>query len=267
MRRLLALAPLVALVAAPGCGGSGKKTDRDRVNAYVDHVNSLQQSATPQFDRANKAYLAFSKGKLATRPAMRELAAAEKSMRTMRDQIASTAAPAPATELKRRLVAMFDADAAMAHEATLLATYVPAAQDAAKPLPGLAKKLTRGLRKAKTAQAQERALSAYASGIGRVLAHLEPLHPPPLLLERNHGQIEHLQAVQKLATRLVGALRAQNSSLVAKLLLRFKTLAASGGAPAVSADALRAYNRRYLAVQRTLQNVEREQRRLERTLK
>jgi hypothetical protein len=265
VRRAFALAPLVALLATAGCGGG--KSERDRVNSYLDRVNSVQQSAAPEFNRANRAYLAFSKGKLGIASAKRELTKAEQSMRAVRDQIAATKAPVSATKLKRRLVAMFDADAAMAHEATLLATFIPAAQKAAQPLPGLGKRLARGLQTAKTAADQERALSAYSRGVRGVVAQLEPLHPPPLLLDRQNGQIEHLQAVQRLAAELVQGLRAQDTSRVARLLLRFKKLSTQGAAPPVSADALNAYHHRYLAVQQTAQNVERERQRLETTLK
>src|SRR4051794_36116134 len=196
-RRWLALASLVALVAT-GCGGKGNEK-RDQVTAFVDHVNSVQQDAAPSFDRANRTYLAFSKGTLAPSAAQKRLAAAERTMRRTRDDVAAVAAPQDAAELKRRVVALFDADAALAHEATLLATFVPAQQDASKSLPGLSKRLTRDLKPGPTPAAQERALSRYAHGLDRVIGRLQPLHPPPLLLQRHHDQIVHLQTVRALS--------------------------------------------------------------------
>jgi len=267
MRRGLSIAAAALLVGGVGaCGGSGDSRESD-LNDFIGRVNSMQQTAAPQFDNANRSYLAFSKGKLPTAAARRDLAHAEQSMRAMRDRIAALHAPNDAQRLKRGLVGLFDLDAALAHEATLLASFVPKAQDAAKPLPGLARRLSRGLKRSKTAKGQEAALSAYASGIGRVVGRLQPLHPPPLLLERHHAQIEHLESVESLGKRLVRALRAQDSKLVARLLLRFRRLAAAGPPSAVSSEALKGYGARYLAVQHAAQGVERERRRLERTLK
>jgi hypothetical protein len=265
--RLLSLLATLAIAPLAGCGGGGGNSTRTGVNQFLDHVNAMQQTAAPQFQRANRAYLAFSKGKLPTPQAKLELTQAEQVMRDVRDRIERTKAPAPAAELKRRLVALFDADAAMAHEATLLATFVPAAQKAATPLPGLAKRLATGLRGAKTAAGQEVALAAYSQGVGRVITRLQPLDPPPLLLDRHHAQLDHLRAVRRLSDELVRALKAADSAKVSSLLKRFQTLSSQGSGGAVSSGALAAYNRRYVAIQHAGQAVERERRRLEKTLK
>lgn len=267
-RRRAAGAVLVAgALAVGGCGGGGDDK-RSQVDAFLRQANTVQEQAAPDFDRANRAYLSFSKGKLPPAQAKEQLAAAERSMRDTRDRLAALEAPADARALKSRLVALFDADAAFARESTLLASFAPASAKAQRPLPGIGRRLTRGLSRASTPQVQEDVLRRYAADVRGVIAALQPLHPPPLLLERHHGQVEHLQRVRSLALQLADALKQQDSRLVAKLLLRFKALnTGAGSASALSPRALRAYNRRYLKVRAMAQDVEREQRRLQDTLK
>jgi hypothetical protein len=100
-----------------------------------------------------------------------------------------------------------------------------------------------------------------------VIAGLQPLHPPPLVLDRHYTQIEHLRRVRGLALQLADALQRQDSQQVAKLLLRFKALNNQGATSPLSPRALRGYNRRYLALRGKAQDVAREQRRLRDTLK
>jgi hypothetical protein len=268
MRRRGAAAAVLAAagLALGGCGGGGNDK-RAQVNTFLHDANAVQQDSAPAFNRANTAYLSFSKGKLPPVQARSRLAAAEQSMRATRDKLAALEAPPAARELQRRLVALFDADAAFAHESTLLAAFAPDAAKAQKDLPAIGKALSSGLKNAKTPVAQEAVLRRYARGVRHVIGALEPLHPPPLLLQRHHAQIVHLRNVRGLALQLAAALQLQNSQLVAKLLLRFKALNSGAGTSALSPRALRSYNRRYLALRALAQDVEREQRRLRDTFK
>jgi hypothetical protein len=260
----LALAASGALLVT-GCGGGSD--EREQVSQFVKDANAIQERSGPAFDRANRTYVSFSKGALSTASAKTQLAAAEQAMRRTRDDIAALDAPSDAKELQRRLVALYDADAALAHESTLLATFVPASATAMKPLGAIGRRLTRGLKSANTAPQQMAALRAYAASVGKVIKRLQPLKPPPLLLERHHGQVEHLTQVRALALRLVKALRRQDSRAVARLLLRFQKLNSESISAPLPPGALAAYNRRYLRVRRALQAVERERSRVERTLR
>jgi len=259
----LAAVGVAALVFA-GCGGS---SDRDEVSRFVKDANRVQERSAPSFQRANRAYVSFSKGNLGPQNAQVQLAAAERAMRRTRDDLAALQAPPPAKELQRRLVALYDADAAFAHESTLLAKFVPASTTALKPLAATGRRLQRDLRAAKAPKAQIAALRRYRTGIGRVLTQLRPLHPPPLLLERHHAEVRRLTRVRLLAGRLVDALQAHDSQRVASLLLRFRKLNTQNSNGGLPADAITAYNRRYAGVRDALAAVERERTRLERTLK
>jgi hypothetical protein len=264
LRRRLSLVAAIGLLVA-GCGGGSD--ERDEVGRFVKAANVVQERSGPSFNRANRAYVNFSKGQLATAKATKQLAAAEQAMRDTRDEIAALDAPPKAKELKRRMVLLYDADAALAHESVLLASFVPASAKAAQPLGAIGRRLARELKSAKTAGDQTVALRHYGAAVAKVIKLLQPLKPPPLLLERHHDQIEHLGAVRRLALRLVAALDRKDSRSVASLLLRFRKLNATPVSGSLSPAALAAYNRRYLRVQRALQAVERERSRLERTLK
>lgn len=252
-----------AALATSACGGSD---GRESVGDFIRETNEVQQRSAPQFEQANQTFVAFSKGELSGPDAEKRLADAEKSMRQARDDIAALDAPAEAQRLQRLLVALYDADAALAHESTLLAKFVPASARAGRPLTRIGRGLTGGLRRADTAEEQITALRRYARGVGGVVADLRPLEPPPLLIDRHHEQVQHLSRVRALALRLVGALEKKDSQTVAKLLLRFRRLSGSSASAPLPASALDAYNDRYLGVRKRLQAVEREQGRLEREL-
>lgn len=252
------------MAALAGCGGA---SDREEVDAFVKSANEVQAQSSPAFDRANRAYVSFSKGKLGADEAKVELAAAERAMRRTRDDIAALSAPADAKRLKELLVALYDSDAAFAHESTLLAAFVPASSSALRPLSVTARRLSRDLRAARSAPSQMSALRRYAASVGRVIAKLQPLQPPPLLIERHHQEVVRLTKIRSLARRMVAALGKRDRALVARLLLRFRKLNSKGAQSALPQDAIRAYNGRYLAVRHALQAVERERARLERTLK
>src|SRR3954454_8456204 len=214
--RWLPVLAIAAATAVAGCGGSHNE-QRDQLEGFIKNVNSVQHQSAPAFARANRAYVAFSKGKLPPKAARKDLAAAEDAMRTTRDRVQNLAPPAQARELQRRLVVLFDTDASFAHETTLLATFVPASVAALKPLNRIGKALQRDLGGAKGATRQEAALRRYAAATQRVVRRLQPLKPPPILLARHSAQVEHLISARRLALSLASALNAQDSRRVARL--------------------------------------------------
>jgi hypothetical protein len=258
------MAASAALALVPGLAGCGGKSDRDRVAAYLRQANDVQRRAAPRFERANQAYLDFSKGKLGPADARSALASAERSIRDTREDLAAVKPPAPARRLHKLLLAVLDADADFARESTLLAGYVPRSTAAVKPLPRLTKALRLGLRR-KTPEAQARALGAYAGGIDDVVGHLTPLHPPPVLFDRHGDEIRRLRSVASLSRRLRAALRERDSKGVAALLRRFRTVnAGDGGGSAFTGAAVDAYNKRYRQLAEKQQVLATERRRVER---
>jgi hypothetical protein len=260
----LSIACASALALAPaGCGGGND--DRGRVNDYLRQANTIQERVAPEFKRANTAYLRFSQGKLAAADAPADLARAERAIRVTREQLAALTVPTPARALSLRLLSLYDADTALAHESTLLARYVPAAAAASAPLTGASRALARSLKGA-TPAAQAGALDRYAAAVGRTADRFRRLRPPPILNSDYGAQLRRLETAGALARRLASAVRRRDSAGVARLLLRFRRLGSTKSSGRVGPGAVVAYKRRYAAVRKALAAVQRERARLDRVL-
>lgn len=254
---------LVAALVFGACGDGG----RDRVERYIEEANRIQQRADPAFQRANEAYVRFSQRELAPAVATRDLARAERAIRATRARIAALTPPAEARLLHRRLLRVFDANAAMAAETTQLARYLPRAQQAVAPLEAISARLRRRLADASAPAAQGRALRRYESELGRLIGRLRALEPPPVLQPTHEAQLARLQSARDLAKQLRRALAAQDGRRVARLLLRFRKVDQAGRrAESVTARAIRAYGRRYRELTAVAQAAQRERTRLERAL-
>lgn len=260
--------PIVAgfwlLVSALVFGACGEGA-RDRVERYIEEANLIQQRAEPAFKRANAAYARFSQRQLEPAAAARDVARAERTIRSTRARIAALTPPREAQRLHRRLLRVFDANAAMAAETTQLARYLPLAERAVAPLDEISTRLRRRLAGASGPAGQGRALRSYESALGRLIGRLRALEPPPVLQPTHEAQLGRLDSARDLARRLRQALAAQDGRRVARLLLRFRAVNQVGRrGETLTARAIRAYRRRYQALTEVAQAAQRERTRLER---
>src|SRR5258705_12276219 len=113
--RRAAVALLALALVLGGCGGQSR---RDRVEKYLTEANAVQDRAAPELAAANKAYVGFSQHKLAAGEAPSKLAAAERSIRATRAELAGISPPADARILHRRILRAYDLDAGLAAEPT-----------------------------------------------------------------------------------------------------------------------------------------------------
>ncbi|MDX6678523.1 MAG: hypothetical protein QOE31_2575 [Solirubrobacteraceae bacterium] len=272
MRRLAALA--LALAAACTLAACGGDDPRQRVEHYILQANAVQKRAAPAFERANKAYVAFSRrgrpdevakpqGAATGKP--EEIAAAERAIRATRTRIARLRPPAEAAVLHRKLVRVFDVNVAMAHETTLLARYLPAAEKAVAPLNAISTRLRRRLAGAADPDHQARSLRAYFLSLDLLIARLRRLDVPPVLAPTHRAQTTRLTSARLLAKRLRDAIEAQDAKRVARLLVQFRKLNDSRDRERrLTARAIRDYTRRYRAITTVVQDAQRERLRLER---
>jgi hypothetical protein len=273
MRRLAA-APAFALVAASLLAACGGDDPRERVERYILEANAVQKRAEPAFKRANEAYVSFSRrgapeevarpvGAATGRP--EEIAAAERAIRSTRSRIARLRAPSEAAALHRKLLRVFDVNADMAHETTVLARYLPAAEKAVAPLDDISKRLRRRLAGAPNPDNQARALRAYFLSLDGLIARLRRLEVPPVLAPTHRAQLDRLTSARTLAKRLRAAIEAQDAKRVARLLVQFRKLNARRDRERrLTARAIRSYTRRYRAITTVVQDAQRERFRLER---
>jgi hypothetical protein len=255
----------VALLAA-GCGSS--KSTRSRVDEYIRRVDAIQQHSATAFAHANTAYRRFSTGSLAPQDVSTVLGGAEATMRSARAQLAAVPAPPAAARLRGLLLQLFDLDAGLAAETTVLARYQPAATAALKPLTNVNRRLRADLRAGRSASSQARALGRYGISLRGVAAKLRALQPPPVLAATHGAELRRLEATGSLAGRLRGAIARKDSQSVARLLLRFQKLSGpQDHAQALANRAVRAYVRRFDAIGRAQSALQRERLRLDKALK
>jgi hypothetical protein len=188
-------------------------------------------------------------------------------MRRTRTSLAAVPAPPAASTLRALLLRLFDVDAELAHETTMLAHYQPAATAILKPLTSINRRLRSDLRAGRAAPAQARALGRYATSLAAVGRRLRRLTPPPVLLPTHRAELKRLDSTASLGKRLRTAIVKKDAKTVARLLLRFRNVGTQNDAQGLAARAVRAYGRRYDFVGRVQSALQHERLRLDKALK
>jgi hypothetical protein len=136
------------------------------------------------------------------------------------------------------------------------------------PLPRAGGRLRSDLAAATTPPAQDRALAAYGRALARIEAPMRVLSPPPVLQASHNAQLLRLVTARGLTRRLRAAIAARDAPAVARLLLRFRSVNAAAGSD-VSAEraAALAYRDRVRRVSRLEGALQREEQRLNRTVR
>jgi hypothetical protein len=187
-------------------------------------------------------------------------------LRATRKRLAGLDAPAPAAELRRRLLAVFDGNIALADEAALLAAYIPAASRTMAALPRLGRGLRRGLAVADPAT-QERALATYGRRLAVLEREMRALSPPAVLLAAHRSQLLRLATARSLTARLRTAVAQSDAHALAGLLVRFRDVYASTGLDRrVQRTAVRSYRARLRSINTAVGALQREQERVEASL-
>jgi hypothetical protein len=194
------------------------------------------------------------------------------------------------------MLQLMSAEVGLSHEVVQLAVFLPAFDDALRPLgPASARlgqalahakapapRLVRGTKKqiaaarAKYAAAVRRAereqadaIDEYANEIRVVLRNLRKLHPPPAMKPTFASERVTLARVRATGGALATALRLGQRKRVASLDVRYRTAAQSGASLAAQRAeiaAVKSYDRRVRAVVSMALRVQRELARLDRTL-
>lgn len=276
---LVAAAAVTAAVVATLSGRSSETKAHRQVSAYIADANEIQSSMTLQLARVRAAFRQFADKPTGGAAQARQLAAAERTLRTLRSRLATLDPPQPAAKLHRLLVRLADAEVSVAHEVQGLAAFMPAfsaavaaSSDAAT---ALGKALTaiphpkatavRGtpqeIAKAKAAfaaeadaaaAAQADALDVYRGAVSAVVARLRSLDPPAVMQPAYDAKLRSLVATGEAAKRLAAELRKSNRSRVAELnrqLAKATRIAASLDAQKAQIAAIKAYDARVRSTQ------------------
>jgi hypothetical protein len=262
---LLGLLSLGAAVA--GCGGDERDAVRERVEHYIESEREVMERTAPQLERANQAYIAYSKGELEAESASGQVAEAERAIRAARDGVLVLDPPAEARPLHEDLLRYLDLNVGLARETKRLVTYVPAAASALAPLARVNRRLELRLALSEDSGEQARELDRFAESVGAIRADLRALNPPGVLRPTHGDQLRRLAVTRRLAGRLRDALRAQDAVQVSRLLKRFRGDASEPDARRLLANqALARYSERLRELTDAGAAVQREQLRLARSL-
>jgi hypothetical protein len=262
----MGLAMLAGAGASAGCGGDGSG-GRAAVDAYVRQANAIQHAAAPAYKRANRAYVAFSRGKLPPARAVHRLAGARRAIAAARIRLAQLRPPVDARGLHARIDRYMNLNVSLARESERLAVYEQRAPRVLEPLAGIDGDLRSSLAAATTRDSQVHALDDFGDGLGGVIRRLDALDVPAVLAPTHRDQARRLKTTRALAGRLRDALLAQDAARVARLLVQFRRAGTAAPATgALGARAVKQYKRRFSRLNAAYAAVAREEIRLNRSL-
>jgi hypothetical protein len=301
-RRTIALgvaaAGAVAAAVVVSVAGGGKSTSpaHDAVAGYIKDVDRTEQQMQAPMTRALTAFRTFSAHGARTPSEGAQLATAESTLRRLRSRIAAMSAPPQATRLRTRIVALMDAEIAVAQEIAGLAQFMPrfttfvaqsrhASTVLAKALAAVkvptAHRL-RGTRKQiakaqaafaaasqKAAVQQADAVDAYDNAVASAVRGLRRLRPPAVMAPAYGSQLRALVASRVAGMSLSRELRKNVRAHVAVLARKFTVATRSAGtveAQRAQIAAVKAYNTSVQAISELSRRVQDEVARLQRTL-
>jgi hypothetical protein len=268
--RLLRLLPVaLVLLLLAGCGGH----THGALTSYLKRVQAVEVGMGTQLQQVTNANQTFARGK--TDPQLsRKLASSEKTLRTLRQRLASVKAPQQSLHLRALLLQLVDGEIELAHEVRQLSTFVPRYRVALQPLQpasvALQKKLAAGAKGTAATKALNAAkadeLTTYAGTVGSVLATVRPLEAPPVWQPTYRQQVSALLQLQSSALALARAVRGNDARAIPGLLKRFDAAAISNQTVAAQKReiaAVKAYNARIQGLVVLARSVEKERGRLE----
>ena len=225
-----------------------------------------------------------------------ELAAAARTLQTLRRRLAALPAPPEARKLRRLLLALVAEQADVTREVQGMASFTPrfartlavarrantALGAALRAIPVARAHAVHGTRKQvlaaqkayetaarRSADAQADAIDAYDTAIEGVLRRLASLDPPDVLAPSYAAQVKSLRAVHDSGRRLANALRQPTRDVVPTLGRKFvlsSRIAQSTAAQTAQVAAIKRYNARARAIARSATLVQQEELRLQHTL-
>lgn len=261
-------AVLLALIAGAlllaSCGGT---SEREKVERFIEDVNSVNARAAPALRRTNAAYQRFAAGELSAPEAAAATEQSERLIASVRADVEELDPPDAARRLKELVLRVFDADARVADQTALTARYLVDQRRALAGLRGLSRDLRAALRDTDAGpEGQARALARYARGLDRVLARVRRLRAPLIFEPEQRAEIGRLVGSRAIALRLRSAILRRDPDAVVRLLDRLEEVNKAGVRPGLSRAAARRYNELLRRISRVQGEVQQEAGRLERTL-
>lgn len=279
-RTWIAAVALGLLVAA--CGQ--QSTPRQAVAAYLKHVNRIESELTHPLSTVTSAGGQFAQEQgsggsltnLVTGSHEQALLGALSRIEALRARLAAIQTPAAAVRLRRLLLQIIDAQAAMTREVAQLVNFLPRFKAALNPLAPATRRLEAALSHQSAAGSTAAASSANAVALRRfkhavdgVVAEVRGLHPPAVSRPQYETQLAALREMSTSSGRLAAAIVDGPQGDVQPLLTAFDhaaTLNQTISAQKAEIAAIRAYDDQSTKLTQLSQAAEEERLRLANTL-
>lgn len=258
---------MAALLAAGITGAAlwPRTTSRDRVTAYIRQVNATARSFSGEYRKVDLAFRTFSFAPAASAKQLPRVRASARTLTRLRRRVEAVPAPAAAATLRKRLIAFYEQQEAVAYELVAVSVYVPKLAAAERPLAPAAARMRAALKPGSSAKQQAAALSAYADVLDAAAGKLVAIHAPPLFAVSQGQQVRHLRASAR-SMRDLGAALAKNDRKAVKSAIAALGRTTTSSTSAAARAAVAAYNHRIERIRTLGRAVELERRRLADTL-
>jgi len=260
----LALALIVVIVV--GAIRASRPPRGQDVAAYVERVNKLQGLATGPLQQLNTAYADFGTPRGRTPEHLNRLARGERSLRTLRTQLAQAPAPEKAMPIRAQLLRLYDMQVAFARDVALFARYLVHVGAPERRAEAARLKLLRALRAAQSPKEQADAFEGYAAAAGAAAGLLEKLRAPAEFDRARTTEVARLHQLSSGAAQAARALRVGDRAAIQKGISTFSRSSSTIVVAVRQREAAIAYNRRLRAIEAQRTRLARAQQRVQKSL-
>jgi hypothetical protein len=260
----LALALIVVIIV--GAIRASRPPRGQDVAAYVVRVNRLQGLATGPLQQLNTAYAEFGTPRGRTPAHLERLARGERSLRTLRTQIAQAPAPSKAIPIRAALLRLFDMQVAFAGDVTQFARYLTNIRAPERQAEAARLELLRALRAASNPRGQADAFEGYSAAAGTAAARIEKLHAPAEFDRARTTEVARLHQLSSGAAQAARALRVGDRVAIQKGISTFSRSSSTFVVAVRQREAAISYNRRLRAIEAQRTRLARAQVRVQKSL-
>jgi hypothetical protein len=237
---------------------------RADVASYITEVNATSAGSTREFATVQRAFQAFALTPKSGSKQGPKLRAAAASLHALRLRIQAIPAPEPAAVLRRRLIALYRQQEAVAAELVGVNDYVPRLTAAERDLAPANNRMQAVLKTKATTAEQAAALSAYADALAEAERRVKAIDPPLLFRASHRAQAARLGRSARLMRQLGGALSRNDRKGVQAAITELGKPGDAGNAAA--RKAVIAYNHRVARIRTLAAQVEIERLKLNKSL-
>ena len=241
-----------------------RDSPRGDVARYIRRANATGTAFAKQYRGVSSAYRSFIVVPHGQSVQVARLRLSARRLTQLRIALQEIPAPPRARLLRLRLIAFYRRQEQVAHELVGIAAYFPRLIAAERPLGRAGARMRTMLASARTPEKQARALGLYANVLGSSIGRIESIPAPALLAKARQAESRRLAKTMRSVQAVQHALLSHNRGKLKEAVAGLRTT--SNAASLASRAAIVAYNRHVAEIRHLGVEVERERRRLDRSL-